>query len=95
MGLGYSVFTSNLNINGNITVKERSLRLYDVLKYEAMSNGVAREYTGEHNDSATKEGNKKIYHWYAENNEQSIDVQNKNNIIFAEHCWEILRTTDK
>ena len=68
--------------------------LYDVLKNEAESNGLAKEYTGEHHDSFTKESTKKIYHWYAENDEEGNQILEKNNVIFADHCWQILRTTD-
>ena len=68
--------------------------LYDVLKNEAESNGLAREYTGEHHDSFTEEPTHKIYHWYAENNNQGNQVIEKNNVIFAGYCWNIIRTTD-
>ena len=40
--------------------------LYSVLENEAKSNGLAREYTGEHKDSFTKPATKKIYHWLAD-----------------------------
>ena len=68
--------------------------LYDVLKNEAENNGLAREYTGEHHDSFTEEPFKKIYHWYAENDEEGKNVLKKNNVIFANFCWQIIRTTD-
>ena len=68
--------------------------LYDVLKEEAETGGLAREYTGEHHDSFTEEPSKKIYHWYAANNTQGTQIQNKNNVIFADHCWQMIRTTD-
>ena len=68
--------------------------LYDVLKKEAESNGLAREYTGDHHDSFTEEPSQKIYHWYASNNTQGTEVQNKNNVLFGGHCWQMIRTTD-
>ena len=68
--------------------------LYDVLKDEAENNGLAREYTGEHHDSFTEEPSKKIYHWYAENDEEGNQVLEKNNVIFGDHCWQMIRTTD-
>lgn len=68
--------------------------LYDVLKEEAESGGLAKEYNGEHHDSFTDEPTYKIYHWYAENDEEGNQVIEKNNVIFAGYCWQILRTTD-
>lgn len=68
--------------------------LYDILKNEAESNGLAKEYTGEHHDSFTEEPSKKIYHWYTENDEKVNQILEKNNIIFGNFCWQIIRTTD-
>ena len=68
--------------------------LYDVLKNAAESNNLAKEYTGEHHDSFTKEPTHKIYHWYAENDNEGNQVLEKNNVIFADHCWQMIRTTD-
>ena len=77
-----------------LTVKAESGYLYDVLKNEAENNGLAKEYTGEHHDSFTQEPTKKIYHWYAENDDEGNQVIEKNNVIFGNFCWQILRTTD-
>ena len=68
--------------------------LYDVLKNEAESNGLAREYTGSHHDSFTEEPSKKIYHWYTQNNTDGTTILNKNNVLFAGQCWQMIRTTD-
>ena len=95
MGIGYSVISSNLLFNGNIELsKYESPYLYDVLKFEALRGGLARKYTGEHHDSFTEEPSKDIYHWYASNNNDGVAVQDKNNVIFANHCWQMIRTTD-
>ena len=75
-------------------VKAESGFLYDVLKNEAETNGLAREYTGEHRDSLNIEPSKKIYHWYAVSDEEGAQVNNKNNVIIGGFCWQILRTTD-
>jgi len=77
-----------------ITVKAESKYLYDVLKDEAENGGLAKEYTGEHHDSFTKEPTHKIYHWYAENEEKANQILEKNNVIFGNFCWQIVRTTD-
>ena len=68
--------------------------LYNVLKKEATSGGLAREYTGAHHDSFTEEPSKKIYHWYAENDTEGTQVLDKNNVVFAGQCWQMIRTTD-
>ena len=68
--------------------------LYDVLRKEAESGGLARKYTGNHHDSFTEEPSKDIYRWSASNNTQGTQVLNKNNVIFANHCWQMIRTTD-
>ena len=70
-------------------------RLYNVFKEEYNSgSGLVREYTGEHKDSFTKNGIQKIYHWYGSNNTNGTVITNKNNVIFANHCWQMVRTTD-
>ena len=61
-------------------VSAESKYLYDVLKDEAESDGLARKYTGEHHDSFTEEPFKDIYYWYGS------QANSKNNIIFAGHC---------
>ena len=68
--------------------------LYSVLKKEATSGGLAKEYTGDHHDSFTEGPSKKIYHWYAENDTEGVEIPNKNNVVFANQCWQMIRTTD-
>ena len=70
--------------------------LYYVLQDEVENNGVALKYTGSHHDSFTEEPSKDIYYWYASNNNGTAasQVLDKNNVIFAGHCWQMIRTTD-
>ena len=75
-------------------VHAESKYLYDVLKDEAESGGLAKEYTGAHHDSFVKEPSKKIYHWYASNNNDASTIHEKDNVLFANQCWKIIRTTD-
>ena len=89
-----SLFLIILLLMFPVVVNAESKYLYDVLKNEAENNGLAREYTGEHHDSFTQEPTKKIYHWYAENNTEGEQVLEKNNVIFGDFCWQIIRTTD-
>ena len=93
--MGYSVLNTNLNILGDITVKEYvAPTLYNVLKQAAKEGTYAKEYTGEHHDSFTEEPSQKIYHWWADNDTNGTAIQDKNNVIFANHCWQMIRTTD-
>ena len=96
LGIGYSLLSTTLIIGGNLTVKEYlQPTLYNVLKKETISGGLAKEYTEEHQDSMDASlSTEKIYHWYANNNEEGATIQNKNNVIFADHCWQMIRTTD-
>ena len=68
--------------------------LYSVLKDAASDGTYAREYTGEHHDSFTKEPSKKIYHWYGSNDTNGTAILDKNNVVFAGICWQMIRTTD-
>ena len=68
--------------------------VYNVLRREVENEGLAAEYTGTHKDSFTVNGNKKIYHWYADNASDGADVLDKNNVILGGICWQIIRTTD-
>ena len=94
LGIGYSALSTNLNFFGSITVKEYlEPTLYNVLK-KASQEGYAKEYNGEHHDSFTENPSQKIYHWYADNNTEGTAILDKNNVIFAGQCWQMIRTTD-
>ena len=71
--------------------------LYDVFKTEVDNNsGLVHEYTGEHKDSFTINGNEKIYYWYSKYGSYSkVDIiKEKMNVIFGGFCWKMFRTTD-
>ena len=68
--------------------------LYGVLEDVANVGTYAAKYTGEHQDSFAGTGNKDIYHWYATNDTNGTAILDKNNVIFAGHCWQMIRTTD-
>lgn len=87
---------TNLSLNksndGKVT---EQATLYNVIKYEATLGGLAKEYTGNHQDSLTGTGNKKIYYYHADTDaEGEILTHYKNNVIFAGMCWRMIRTTD-
>ena len=70
--------------------------LYGVLKNEYKSgSGFVAKYTGSHQDSMDASNSiKDIYHWYGSNATNGTAILNKNNVIFAGQCWQIIRTTD-
>ena len=76
------------------TVNERTT-LYKVLENAAKEGTYAKEYTGEHQDSMDpSKSTKKIYHWYGSDDVNGTAILDKNNVIFANHCWQMIRTTD-
>ena len=71
------------------------INLYNVFQTEALSgSGLVHEYTGSHNDSFTQEGTEKIYHWYAETDDNAETIKDKWNVTFGDFCWQMWRTTD-
>ena len=72
--------------------------LYGVMESYAQEGTYAKKYTGAHQDSFAGTGNKEIYHWYANSgtpgNTLATEILDKNNVIFAGHCWQMMRTTD-
>ena len=69
--------------------------LYDVFENEFNSHsGLVHKYTGNHHDSYTEEPSKNIYHWYSIGGTDVATILDKNNVIFANHCWQMWRTTD-
>ena len=77
-------------------VYERANTLYRVLQDAAVEGTYAKEYTGPHQDSNTKVGTKKIYHWYADQNDSAkgAEISNMNYVKFGKYCWQMIRTTD-
>ena len=90
---------SKTNINTAYVIKtytfvDNDPTLYNVIAKEALTDGVAKLYTGEHNDTYDESGTRKIFHFYGETDEQATEVLSKNNVIFAGYCWQMIRTTD-
>ncbi len=98
IGVGYATLSTNLNISGTLGVSRAHFEpdgtAYGIMEAGGKNRELVKEYTGTHRDSLTEEPSKPIYYFYAENDEEGLAIQNKNNIIFANHCWEIFRTTD-
>ena len=68
--------------------------LYGVMEAYAKEGTYALKYTGAHQDSFTGTGNKEIYHWYATTDAVGTEILDRNNVIFAGQCWQMIRTTD-
>ncbi len=77
----------------NGTVFEK-MSLYDVIAKDA-GTAYVKEYTNPHQDSI-EEGlsTEKIYYYDGETTTNNNIIKNKNNVIFADHCWQMIRTTD-
>ena len=69
--------------------------LYAVLEDAAYEGTYAKKYTGSHQDSMdSNKSIKNIYYWYGSNAANGTAILDKNNVIFANHCWQMIRTTD-
>ncbi len=70
--------------------------LYNVLKREADAGDYARLYSGSHQDSMdSSQSVENVYHWYGINTSDGVEILNRNNVVFADMCWQLIRTTDK
>ncbi len=94
--------TQTLSFNFGVTyvqaddtaVERENHNLYSVLKKAAKEGTYARKYTRAHQDSYAGTGTKDIYHWYATSDANGTAILDKNNVIFAGQCWQMIRTTD-
>ena len=72
--------------------------LYKIFKEAAEEGTYVKEYTASHKDSFVDDATQKIYHWYAPSttagNTLATEILDKNNVIFAGQCWQMIRTTD-
>lgn len=84
---------ASLNKSVEGTIAEKAT-LYGVLRDEVSNGGVAKEYTGKHQDSVDGSGSSKIYYYTASNDTDGTTVLSKNNVVFAGMCWQMIRTTD-
>ena len=76
------------------TVHEKTT-LYKVLQNEAATGTYAKEYTGNHQDSMdASKSTQKIYYYYGSNATKGTAILDKNNVLFAGQCWQMIRTTD-
>jgi len=94
VGLGYAILESNLEIFGTLEVSKYDRTLYTALRKE-VSKGYALKYTGAHQDSMDlSKSTEDIYHFYGADAAKGTEILNKNNVLFANKCWQMIRTTD-
>lgn len=91
----YKATWSKASLNKSVdgTVAEKAT-LYGVLRDEVSNGGAVKEYTGKHQDSISGVGSSKIYYYTANNDTSGAKILNKNNVLFAGMCWQMIRTTD-
>ena len=92
----YPIEDKTFQFNINIEFQQGNVNtLYEVLESEALRNGLAREYTGAHQDSMdASKSTQKIYYYYGSNATNGTAILDKNNVLFAGQCWQMIRTTD-
>lgn len=84
---------ASLGITGSLGVTKYDRSLYSAFRRE-VNKGYAVEYSGNHQDSLAGGSNETIYHWYASSDAQGTEILDRNNVIFANQCWQMIRTTD-
>lgn len=94
ISVGFGALNKKLNISGEIDYDEHNNILYNVLKRAAKQGVYAKEFTGEHDDSYSTNGNMEIYYWNATNRDNGTAIKDKWNVLFAGFCWNMYRTTD-
>lgn len=81
-----------LSIDGQIY---QSSKIYKVLEDANKNKTYAKKYDGEHKDTYDDSlAIKDIYYFNAENEDDLLNIKEKNNVLFANHCWQMIRTTD-
>jgi len=94
VGLGYAILEANLGMSGTLEVSKYDKTLYGVFKKE-VNKGYALKYDGAHQDSMdSTKSTEDIYHFYGADASKGTDILNKNNVVFANSCWQMIRTTD-
>ncbi len=80
------------SMNGKVSNKAT---LFKVLEETAKAGTYAKEYTDAHHDSMNPYvSTAKIYYYYGSDYTNATAILDKNNVMFAGHCWQMIRTTD-
>lgn len=84
ISIAYSAINSNLLISGDVAYTYTTNTLYNQVKKDTqIPSKYAKKYTG---DTSTFNGGYDVYYYYGEAKD--------NNVIFANYCWKMVRTTD-
>ena len=83
-------------LNNPYKIEGPTSELYDVLKFASYgSNPYAKRYVGNHQDDFNgTRSTEEIYHWYASDSTSGVAITDKFNVLFANMCWQMIRTTD-
>lgn len=96
VSVGYSALQTTLNISGDFLIWAEPT-LYNVMKAAAEEGVYAKKYIGSHQDSVdSSKSTENIYYWDGNNSNYNIGhaILEKNNVVFAGFCWQMIRTTD-
>ena len=90
IGIGYATLSTKLDVQGSLEVKKHLAPTFpNLLKEEADIGTFARKSTTLIDDAYNSSLNTEpLYHWYS-----STQMIDKVNVIFANHCWQMIRTT--
>ncbi len=95
IGIGYATLEASLLVEGSLTVKKNLPPTFpNLLKEETEKGTFARKSTSVIDDAYDSSLNTEpIYQWYSNVYANNSLMLNKVNVIFANHCWQMIRTT--
>ena len=86
--------TRGINKSMAGTVYEKAT-LYKAFENVALTSNNAVKYNGTHQDSMdASKSTENIYTWNSFNETARTNINNLNNVIFGNYCWQMIRTTD-
>ena len=93
---GSNYVVKGCNVNNIIDDIESSdpTILYNVVKNDSEKSTIAKKYSGSHKDSFVSSSNKDIYYYTSSDTSEAETLDNKNHVVFAGFCWQMIRTTD-
>ena len=94
VGLGYAIIGGNLGMFGTLEYsKIHTKEAYEAITRRA-EDGCAKKYTGNHQDSMDPSKSTEDIYYYDGSDYTRCPIQNMNNVLFADSCWQMIRTTD-
>ena len=93
--LSFKLFVPYIQKDSNAIGVNHPGSLYSLMENLYYSGSNVQKYSGPHKDSFLEDGHQAIYYWNATSSQEAQNIRNNNlNVIFANHCWRIVRTTD-